>query len=252
MTMRNTIYRALCSLALLCAAPGAGAQQGDDFGLWFDAGVEKKLGKRWGVGLDLGYRSRSDARITDRMSAGLSAGYKIARWLKAGLGYDLLYDHREPKVTYHKKSGTVNKITPDYWALRHRFHLDLSGDVDLGRFNLSLRERYQYTYRPAATAKRYDTDTQEWGDVKSKGSHLLRSRLQVEYNIRHCPVDPFASAELFTGKGGLQKARYTGGLEWKVAKQHALKLYYRYQTTHDDDDDEPSRHVLGLGYGFKF
>lgn len=250
--MKTIIYRALAAAALLCAAPTAGATDGSDFGLWFDAGAEKKLGKQWSLSLDLGYRSRSDARITDRMSAGLAAEYKFTKWLKAGAGYDLLYDHREPKVTYHKKSGTVNKITPAYWGLRHRFHFDLTGDVDLGRFNFSLRERYQYTYRPVASQKKYDTDTQEWEDVKSKGNHLLRSRLQVEYNIKHCPVDPFASVELFHGKGGLQKTRYTGGLEWKITKQHALKLAYRYQATHEDDDDEPDRHVVSLSYGFKF
>lgn len=250
--MKSTITKALLTLLFLSLAPTAWAQDGSDFGLWFDAGIEKKLGKKWSVGADLGYRSRSDARITDRMSLGLAAEYKFTKWLKAGVGYDLLYDHREPKVTYHKKSGTVNKITPDYWGLRHRFHFDLAGDVDWGRFNFSLRERYQYTYRPVAKAKKYDTDTEEWEDVKAKNSHLLRSRLQVEYNIRHCPVDPFASVELFNGEGGLQKTRYTGGLEWKITKQHSLKAYYRYQTTHDDDDDEPNRHVVGLGYGFKF
>lgn len=250
--MKKNIHKLLATLLLLSLTPSTQAQHGNDFGLWLDAGVEKKLNKKWSLEADLGYRSRSDARITDRMSIGLAAEYKIAKWIKAGAGYDLLYDHREPKVTYHKSSGTVNKITPDYWGLRHRFHLDLSGSVDWGRLGLSLRERYQYTYRPVATAKKYDTDTEEWEDVKAKNSHILRSRLQLDYNIKHCPVDPFASVELFHGEGGLQKSRYTAGLQWKLSKQHSLKAYYRYQTTHDDDDDEPNRHILGLGYAFKF
>ena len=51
----------------------------------------------------------------------------------------------------------------------------------------------------------------------------------------------------------LQKTRFQVGVDWKVAKQHSLGLFYRYQSVRDDEDDlEPNRHMIGLGYKFKF
>ena len=98
----------------------------------------------------------------------------------------------------------------------------------------------------------YDTDTEVWEDIKSKSSHLLRSRFQMTYRIKRTPLTPFASAEAFHGEGGLQKMRYTVGSNISVAKQHNIKLYYRFQNVWDDDDEESNSHILGIGYTYKF
>ena len=46
--------------------------------------------------------------------------------------------------------------------------------------------------------------------------------------------------------------RYTVGSNISVAKQHNIKLYYRFQNVWDDDDEEPNSHILGIGYTYKF
>ncbi len=153
--------------------------------------------------------------------------------------------------TYHK-NGTVNKIVPSYWWPRHRFLVGATGSYSFGRLGLSLREMYQYTYRPKATDKKYDTDTEEWSDVKSKSQHLLRSRFQLTYRLKHTPLTPFGSVELYHGDGGLQKTRYTLGSNIQIAKHHNLKLYYRYQDLCSHDDDDFNTHVLGIGYTYAF
>ncbi len=222
-----------------------------DFGVWMDAGVEKKLDKHWSVEGEIGARTRNDSKEMDRYSLGLGADYKLNKYLKFSAGYNLLYDHRAEKQTYHK-NGTVNKITPSYWWTRHRFLFGVTGSYGFGNLGLSLREMYQYTYSSTARNKKYDADTEEWEDVKSKSQHLLRSRFQMNYRLKHTPFAPFGSVEMYHGEGGLQKTRYTLGTNIALAKHHDLKVYYRYQDLRENDDDDLDTHVLGIGYSFKF
>lgn len=227
------------------------AQNSADFGIWMDAGVEKKFNKQWSLEGEIGARTRNDSKEMDRYHLGIATDYKLNKYLKFSAGYNLLYDHRGGTQTYHK-DGTVNKITPSYWWPRHRFSFGVTGSYSFGNLGVSLREMYQYTYRSKAKDKKYDTDTEEWEDVKSKSQHLLRSRFQLNYRLKHTPFTPFGSVELFHGEGVLQKTRYTLGTSYSISKQHKLKLYYRYQDLRQNDDDDPDTHVLGIGYSYQF
>lgn len=232
--------------------PAFAMAQHDDVGLWLDAGVSKKIGKKWSVGAGAEYRLRNDLKTSDRVSLDLETGFKPVKHLELGVGYSLLIDNNKETYSFHT-DGTANEWTPSYWGTRHRFYLQAKGDVDFGRVNVSLRERWQYTYRHQVDEKTYDADDNGWEAVKGKGKNLLRSRLKVEYNIQGCKVDPFASAELFHGEGGLQKTRYQIGVDWKLSKIHAVSLYYGYQNLNkDDDDNEPNMHLLGVSYKYKF
>ena len=239
-------------LMLLMALPLNVAAQESDFGIWYSAGAEKKVNQKLSLGVEGEFRTRNDSKTADRWSGGLSAEYKLLRGLKLSAGYNLLYDNNQEKITYNT-DGSLNNWRPSYWGLRHRFNVALTGALDLGNFSFSLRERWQYTWRPEKDTKRYDFDNDWWEytTVRSKSRHLLRSRLQVEYNIPHCKVDPYASVELFNAMK-LQKTRFTLGADWKYQKKHVVGLFYRYQSVNSNDDDEPDRHILGLSYKFKF
>ena len=244
----KTIRTGMFIAALMMAAE---VRAQSNFGVWMDAGVEKKLGKHWTLEGELGARTRNDSKEMDRYSLGVGADYRLNKYLKFSAGYSLLYDHRGGTQTYHK-DGSVNKITPTYWWPRHRFVVGATGSYRFGNLGLSLRETYQYTYRPKAASKKYDTDTEEWEDVKSKRQSLLRSRLQLTYRLRRTPLTPFGSVELYHGDSGLLKTRYTLGSNIQIAKCHSLKLYYRYQDLRGDDDDDLDTHVLGIGYTYAF
>lgn len=250
--MRKTEKIGIFLTMLAAGTSQATAQsEGSDFGVWMDAGIEKSLGRKWTLEGEIGARTRNDSKEMDRYSLGLGADYKLNQYLKLSAGYSLLYDHRGDTQTYHK-DGSVNKVTPSYWWPRHRFLLGLTGSCRLGPFGLSLREMYQYTYRPLAKDKKYDTDTQEWEDIRSKSQHLLRSRFQLNYRWKHTPLTPFGSVETYHGEGGLQKTRYTLGTNVSITRHHDLKLYYRYQDLRKNDDDDLDTHVLGIGYSYKF
>ena len=244
--------RLLCIIGVFFGAATMVAAQGDDFGMWYELGVEKKLSPKWNIGAEGEFRTRNNSRTADRWSAGLSAEYKIVKGLKASAGYSFLYDNNQEKFDLKSDGLRPNKWTPSYWGVRHRFNLSLSGNVDVGRLNIALRERWQYTYRPAATGKKYDFDEETWKSVKGKGKNVLRSRLQMTYDIPHWKFDPTASVEMFNDKSGIAKMRYQVGVDYKYKKKHVFGLTYRYQNVNDDDDDnELNSHLIGLSYKLK-
>lgn len=233
--------------------PLSASAQSDDFGLDFELEVEKKLSKQWSLGLEGEVRTRDNTKTMDRWSGGLSVDYKIAKWLKASAGYTFLYDNNE-KITY-KTNGAVNKEA-HYWGVRHRFNVSLTGSQKFGNFKFSLRERWQYTYRPEYTVDERWSYLKNAYDGKAhtysgKGKHVLRSRLQVEYDNNKVPVSPYASVEFFN-QMSLEKVRYQVGAEWSLTKQHAVGAFYRYQhISNDDEEIETNRHLIGLSYKLK-
>ncbi len=239
-------------LLTLCIPQQAKAQA-DDFGMWYELGAEKKLSRKWSVGAETEFRTRNNTRTADRWSMGVSGEYKIVSGLKASAGYTFLYDNNPEELDLKKDGLTPNKWMPSYWAVRHRFNVSLAGSLDWGRLTVSLRERWQYTYRPEAEGKKYDFDYDTWKSVRGKGKNVLRSRLQLSYDIPHWKFDPFANVEMFNDKGGIQKMRYQVGIDYKYRKQHAFALTYRYQNVNkDDDDQEANIHMIGLSYKYKF
>ncbi|MCR4919958.1 MAG: DUF2490 domain-containing protein [Prevotella sp.] len=228
--------------------------EGSDFGMWYGVEVSHKLTQQWSFDANAELSNRNNTKTLDSWQLGLEASYKPVKWLKLSAGYYLKDKNRQEKLTMHSDGQTPNKWTPGYWGLRHRVKVSLTGSIDWGRFSFSLRERYQLTYRPEADGKKYDVDNDEWDPVKAKTSHTLRSRLQVDYNIPRCKIDPFAGVEMFNGKDGIEKMRYQVGVVYKWRKQHSFDLTYRYQHYYDsaDDDDNTGEHLIGLGYKYKF
>lgn len=228
--------------------------QSDDAGMWYSVGAEKKIDKKWSVDVEGEFRTRNNFQTADRWSVGLSTDYKLGKGLKASAGYDFLWDNNREKLTYEDDSTTPKKWRPSYWGARHRVHADLTGDMNLGRFNFSLRERWQYTWCPEKSVSRYDFSDEAWENkvIAGKAKHVLRSRFQVEYNIARSKVTPYANVELFNS-WQLDKVRYTVGADWKLKKQHLLGLYYRFQTVNGtDEDNDSNKHIIGLSYKFKF
>ena len=255
------------AIMMLALLPMAAMAQSDDFGLDFTVEAQKKLSKVMNLSFEGELRTRDNTKHVDRWSAGLSLDYKAAKWLKLSAGYTLLYDNNE-RISYFDATddevldGDADVGDPKkcakYWAPRHRFNVSVTLDKKLiGDFRFSLRERWQYTYRPEHTVDErwsyldnaYDGKSKTY---KGKGKSVLRSRLQVEYDKKGLAVTPYANVEFFNA-WSIQKTRYQVGLDWKVSKQHSLGFFYRYQSVRDDEDDlEPNRHMIGLGYKIKF
>ena len=236
----------LCVMA--CLMPSVAVAQSDDFGVWTSLSAKKKLAKGVNLSAEAEYRTRDGLKNSERWAGNIGVDVRLLPWLKADAGYTYIYQNNPTETT---KKGN---IVPSYWYSRHRVTASLTGSVKWNRLEFSLRERWQYTYRPEKTVPKFDDDGVTPKDdevVKGKGKNVLRSRLQVEYNIaKKCPFTPFASCELYHSGDGLDKTRWTVGTEYKISKKHTVEVYYRYQNR--ADEDEADNHVLGLGYTFKF
>lgn len=266
---------------LLAAALVALPATADDFGLWPEFAVEKKLGS-FSLEAGTGFRFNQNVGQFSRFDIGLGAAYKVCNFLKVGVGYQYIDDHkaRSAKAHYNKKDVLNGyNVDENYWRSKHRIYVQATGKVDVGRFTFSLRERYQLTryaekditeekYRGVVSdPSNYDGKTymapdgtyygfsdSETETKAAKTKHYLRSRLSVEYNIRHCPVDPYASFEISNNLShgfSLDKRRWTVGADWKISKQHKLSLSYVY-TNGNDDDDDGNLHAIAIGYKYSF
>lgn len=285
------IRKSLLCLGLLSAAPLT-ALAGDDFGLWTSFGAQKEFSKKFSVEAGLDFRAEDKLRSVERWDFSLGATYKPFKFLSLGVGYDFIHQRnlqetKEIFVGWPEQSANPNisalglNVDHGYWRNKHRAVFDLTGKVAAGRFTFSLRERYQFTHYRSTTTLRdkyrdhisgsivdgwtgdkyfmngYIFTRLKGPDVKekdSKNKHYLRSRLQVEYDIKHSPLTPYASFELSNNLSegfSLDKKRVSVGTEWKITKKHHLEVGYVFQTG-ADDDDEGDLHAISLGYKFKF
>ena len=228
--------------------------QSDDFGVWTDIGVEQKLNSRWSVEGGAELRTRDNSKELDRWSLGADVNYKLTNWLKLSAGYMLIDDHR------YNLNDKGTKYA-DFWGLRHRFNVSLTASQSFGDLSVSLRERWQYTYRPEMTVARYYVRTNsikgyeegEYADdhtYSGKGKNVWRNRLMLKYKLSRT-IRPYVSAESSVASG-LEKMRYGAGSEIRLDKHHSFDVKYIYQRYYDDDADEGNCHVLGVGYTYKF
>lgn len=284
----KSIKRILGTGCLLLATSVMVAQK-NDFGVWASIEGSTKLNKQLELSLEAEYRTQDMSSMTERIATGFSLSYKnknFLPFLKADVGYTFMSMNYlgETTIKYeteedgsYELDGAGNPIPKHmnvddaYWVARHRFTASLTGSVKWGRLKFSLRERYQFTHRMRSYCDReryyYFESLKKWDyelsdfeqpelltdEKKSKSDHKLRSRLAVSYDIKKCPFEPFAEVEVYNeldNAFAYDKIRYTVGTEYKINKEHKLKLYYRYQDY--ADIDEVSGHVLGIGYAFEF
>lgn len=279
--MKHSISRCLLCRVLpgmLLLALFTPESRADDFGLWTDVEASQKIGQT-GLSVDgnVGFRLNNDWKNVDRWNAGIALSYNLLPYLQLGGGYDFIYSYKHSECADHyRNDGTTwngYNVTNGYWRTKNRFHVDLKGKVDVGRFTFSLRERYQATifnhtyarkdrYRYNAIVDENDQTTYQLRDgypeseqdlKKHKTTHYLRSRLAAEYNIPHCPVDPYATFELSNSLNNgfsLDKRRLRVGADWKIKKGMHLCLGYVYNNG-NDDDDEDHLHAIEISYKIK-
>ena len=134
------------------------AAHADDYGLWLDMAAQKNFSKKLSASIEADLRGENQLRDFTRASIGLGMDYKPTKWFSLGVGYSFIADYNlsETKVWIGKNSGKFKgyKVDDAYWRNKHRATVDVTGSLPLGRFTLSLRERYQYTHFVATTTDR--------------------------------------------------------------------------------------------------
>ncbi len=202
-----------------------------DFGLDFNLGLKKKIIK--GLSIAVGFELRTQDMTTEmgQIDASFEMSYKPIDYFKFGAGYDFI-DKYYPNITT--------------WSPRHRANVFVTGILPIEDFELSLRERYQYTYRSMS------------GKIASKHEHILRSRLQAEYHIKAVHLTPYLNFEMYNDLANsfaIDKLKLNVGLTYTLKKKkskfaHDFEFFYRYTAPIASDDED--FHMIALGYLFKF
>jgi hypothetical protein len=162
----------------------------------------------------------------------LGLGYTPIPYLNIYAGYTVMI--------YGKNAGWDD---PNNY-IRHRVNVLLTPQIKLGQWSLSLREGLMIDTRTD------DIDTR----VKSASTLTLRSRLQAVYAIGTTPLSVVAKIEMLNTLNApvdylnsivpetdkysscyISELRPEAGLQWKINKQHALTLTYRYNYLYSRD-----------------
>lgn len=216
--------------------------------LWTSASAKKSFMKTWGVEAEAEYRTHNAFKNSERFSIGVGGEYR-QKFFKVDAGYKFIEGHTLEETT---RKGN---IVPPYWISRHRVYASITGKLKLGRFELSLRERYQFTHRVGKWVPKFDADgvtqkTDEW--VSPKDKHVVRTRLGCDWNIRKSPFTPYANIEMYNAFGhepAVEKIRYSVGSEYKINKKNRIELFYTF--VQGVASGEPNANVIGIGYSFR-
>lgn len=203
-------------------------------------------------------RLNNDFGSVDRLQTSFGLNYDVCRYFSIGADYVLINIHEAENTSWR--------------APRHRLNLNLEGKVEIGRFELSLRERLQTTFR---------TDEVNVFE-KPQNEMILRSRLMAEYSIRHSRWTPYLLFELhntlnaprvvsnyldaeLTTDNFITRYRAGFGAKLRITRKHRLDFYYYFDYDHSYNIDyKPNRgdlkgyveeneirHIFGISYKFK-
>ena len=250
----------------------------DEFGVWGTFEFSKKVNKKTKFVIDAEVRSIEAVSNIERIAVGAKLDYKIKEWkelgngnsqiaLKANVGYCFIYGHNLSEKSLKEYKKDINEynynIDEAYWTNRNRTYMTLTGEFKVGRFEISLRERLQYTHTGSATTEETKYRWEKKGGYngtwacnkevepefkEAKNNLSVRSRMSVKYDIPDCKITPFMSAELYTRLDKWQafdKARYRAGASYKINKDNSISLYYLYQQVSGND---PNGHAIGFEY----
>jgi len=226
----------ILALAIFSVFPSFAQEDLTDHGLWNSIDLQKKWKNGIAIDFEEEYRMRDDMSKTDKFMSTIDLSYKPYSFIKAGASYCLInYNHPGKKSTNYL----------EYWELRHRYSLYVQGSYDFYRFEISLKERYQSTYRVGVEAT----------DTRANPKDLLRSKIELDYNVKGLPLTPYVACELQhslnnpSGSNGLVEIRYAAGLEYEVLKGFSVNCGYLYDI---DKSELVNVHVLTLGIGYSF
>lgn len=278
--------RLLALLVFSCSLLTTFAQS-DDFGMDFSVGAEKKIRPGMSFSIEGEARTQDNTRKMERWAVGGSFDMRLLQTsnkkfnLKASVGWKYMWRYNLKERT--DKYGEDTYITTDgtytetywkgynekeaYWRGRHRTSVSLAATYKPNkRWSFQLKETFQYTHfcKDSTNVNKYrledeDDETSLYlkstsiNDYSAKDRTVLRSKLTAQYNIRHCPVNPYASVDYGCGLNyTTNKWKFTVGTDINLDKnkQHKLDVFYRFIT--EDDDEDPNGHLLGVGYQFKF
>ena len=200
--------------------------------------------KSFDHGLKLTLEEEIRSIPSHRAHTTISLAYTPIEYLSMSAGYVL-------KLYGNQGWDDPNKF------LRHRVNIDATGQVTLGQWKLSLRERLMLD------ARADEIDLRE----NNRVDYTLRSRLQASYSIPNQPLSIVAKVEMFNTLNApveyinslslsQQYGQYINewrpelGLQWKVDKKNTINVAYRYNYIYSRDIDIAASGDVALAHAY--
>ena len=157
----NNHSKLIILLALLSLPLAASAQTDDkqspEVGARLSFALDKKIVKGLHISLDEQLRFDNNFKSFDRFHTTVAVKYKVHENVKLGLGYAMINSYSSSSASFKN--------------MRHRIMADVTGTLKLGKWNLSLKERFQATFR-----------TGDYNVYQNPACALtLKSRLMLKY-----------------------------------------------------------------------
>lgn len=218
--MRNMSFKRITFILLLMTASASQTQAMEGVGVYFKVSLSGKIYKHLSFLLEEDVRPQDDFKRMEWFLTTAEVNYKLNPYFLAGGGY--------MSLAHYKASEEA----------RHRYYFYATGSYPVGRFTLSIRERFQSTFKVHTEHPK----------------NYLRSMLNVSYRVGKTGLSPFVYAEVFNdtmGKMRAEKLRLSTGSNYKLNKYNSFQLYYRYNT-YNIDEPVNYRHCIGVCYSHRF
>lgn len=222
-----TKIRKLTVIFILSGMGHTAHTQEKDFGIWYSLAVEKKVAKNLDFESDINLRTYHDAGEIEEGFIDVGLKYKINKTFSSAFTYRFT-ERMEKDDNFHP---------------RHKWVVDFRAKKALGDLDVSGRLRFQ---------QRFKTYFRDENDREPK--EHLRFRIKAVYDIPKCPLNPYASSELFFPvfyhvKKTIDQQRYTAGFEYNVSKKQSLEIEYIFQR--DLHPKPTDMNIISLNYNIK-
>jgi len=215
-------------LILMLIITGNLFSQENDFGIWLEINGTHKIVKKLNLNLSGEIRTNDNSSKVDKVFGEGGLEYNVGKNISLAGNYRL--------ISCREDDGYF------YW--RHRIFADFQIKYPVKDFTFYARLRLQ------RSTKTYFEDED---DLNAR--YVWRCRFKTKYNTPGFPVNPWLYYELFSpgfsGEGfSVDKSRISAGIDIKLGKKTELQVGYLLQNY--SNRNLQHKHVLNLGYGFKF
>jgi len=206
----------------------SGTAQTEDFQLWS------------GIGLDISVTRRVSVKIEEELRLMDNVTRVDNYFTDAGISYNFWNNFT---LGGYYRFIRKNELE-DVYSTIHKYYIDLEYDNRLGRWEFSLRTRYQSRYK--------NVKSSELGYKPEKHS---RNKISLAYDIYRSPLKPEIWCEVYyqlnNSEGNeIDKLRFAPELNYSINKSNRVKIYYMIEKEYSVKNPA-TNYVLGIGYIYR-
>ncbi len=196
----------------------------EDFYIWNELSVKKKVNKKISLILNQDIRLQNNASLFKDYITVVGVEYSFNKKVKIRTSYRNTYSN-------NLEDGIGNE---------HRLYAALRLRHKINRFSLHYRARFQ--------AKFINFDHNCW--------YHFRNRFTIKYNVPKIPLIPYAEYEFYYMLNNpvfnsIDRSRYTLGLEYGIFDYLEVYTFYRILLRREILKVPLNKYILGLGLSFK-